>query len=139
VLKNYLFSTKNLHKGAIFISSAEICIIKMTKIARLFCCGHISYETSPPHICKLLLFIESCNYLLFFSPEESSDQSLASMYLVSKTSTQQIFVHFSGYSKSTRLKSLNKNLMIGAGVIFSKEPARITSTNPTDDLWQLAF
>lgn len=29
--------------------------------------------------------------------------------------------------------------MIGACVTFLKEPAGITSTNPTDDLWQLEF
>lgn len=99
-LKNYLFSTKNLHKGAIFMSSAGIYIIKTTKIARLFCCGHASYETSPRHIFKLLLFTESCNYYLFFS-EESSDQSLASKYLLSKSLTLQIFIQFSGFSRST--------------------------------------
>lgn len=42
-------STKKLHKGGILISSAGTDIIKKTKTAGLFCCGHVSYETSSNH------------------------------------------------------------------------------------------
>lgn len=54
---------------------------KKTKTARLFCCGHVSYETSPHCNCKLLLFIES-HYLFFFFFTQK-DQSLAFKYLLS--------------------------------------------------------
>lgn len=63
-VKNYLFPLKKLDIGGIFILSAGIYIIKKTKTARLFCCGHVSYEILPHCNCTLLLFIES-NYPFF--------------------------------------------------------------------------
>lgn len=108
LVKDDQFISKKLHKGGIFIISAGTYMIRKTKTAKLFCCGHVSYETSPH--CKLLLFIES-DYLFF---PRSINLLLLSIYY--PHSWLQTCVYFRGYSRSTWPESLNENLMIGACV-----------------------